>query len=71
MAAIPIKDSQKNSTPPQQVPLKVIKSFHVMAEILECIYYCTTPFSILTNTLGIRKGTQVWEEAAAYGDVTT
>lgn len=41
-----------------------------MAKTLERIYYCSTPSSILTNTLGIENGIQMWEEAAPHGDVT-
>lgn len=40
-----------------------------MAKTLEHICYCSTPSSILTNTLGIENGIQIWEEAAPDGDV--
>lgn len=71
IATSPIEETLKRSPlSPQQVPLKGIKSFHVMAEILKCICYCSTPSSILTNALGIENGTQMWKEAAPDGDVT-
>lgn len=41
-----------------------------MSKTLEHIYYCSTPSSILKNTLGIENGIQMWEEAAPNRDVT-
>lgn len=64
------RDFKRSPLSPHQVPLKVTGSFHVMAKTLEHIWYCSTTSSILTNTLGIENGIQMWEEAAPDGDVT-
>lgn len=60
----------RNPLIPQQITLRMIESFHVMAEIMECIFYWSTTFSILMNTLRNENSTQMWEVNAADGDIT-
>lgn len=66
MATGPMGETSKEV---HQVPMKATRSFYIMAKTLEHICYCSTPSSILTNTLGIENGIQIWEEAAPDGDV--